>query len=440
MGEISRSSHPFTRISNRNDLPDTMFRFIHTADLHLDSPLRGLASREGAPAEELRGASRRALDQLIDLAKAESVDFVVIAGDIYDRDWKDYSTGLFFRSRMVKLQEAGIPVYMIAGNHDAASVISRKLGLPDNVTYFSSRAAETVEPEQWPVALHGMSFPNRAVDENLVPRYPAAVAGKFNIGILHTSLTGAEGHDTYAPCSVSDLVGKGYDYWALGHIHQPAVIHEMPWVVFPGNLQGRHARECGERGCRLVTVNDDLEVTACDWNTIDVARWAAVSVDLNGIDSMEELIRLTRASLGEALDKAGDRLLAARVTFTGTTGLHGALCSRPDRLDAEVEACAQDFGEGRVWIERVKLETRPVVSLAELAARDGLTKVVVEALDEAKAGEYQLPEEVVAMLAVLPTDLAESMKAEWQGPGRQALMEDACSMILERLTEKGADQ
>jgi exonuclease SbcD len=420
-------------------MPNTMFRFIHTADLHLDSPLRGLASRDGAPAEELRGASRRALDNLIDLAKAEGVDFVVIAGDIYDRDWKDYSTGLFFRSRMVRLQEAGIPVFMIAGNHDAASVISRKLGLPDNVTYFSSQAAETVEPPSWPVALHGMSFPNRAVDENLVPRYPSPVAGKFNIGILHTSLAGNAGHDTYAPCTVEELTAKGYDYWALGHIHQPAVVREKPWVVYPGNLQGRHARECGERGCRVVTVDDDLEVAACDWHILDVARWASVTVVLDGTDTVEELIRLTRENMGEAVNASGDRLLAVRVTFSGTTVLHGALCSHPDRLEAEVEACAQDFGEGRVWIERVKLETRPVASLADLAARDGLTKVVVEALDEAQAGTGDLPPEVRAMLDILPADLAEPMRTDWQGPGRQTLMEDACSMILERLTEKGAE-
>lgn len=416
-----------------------MFRFIHTADLHLDSPLRGLASREGSPAGELRGASRRALDQLIDLAVAERVDFVIIAGDIYDRDWKDYSTGLFFRSRMVMLQQAGIPVYLIAGNHDAASVISRKLSLPANVRHFSSKAPETVEPEPWPVALHGMSFPNRVVDENLVPRYPAAVKGKFNIGILHTSLAGNAGHDTYAPCSVEELTAKGYDYWALGHVHQPAVIREKPWVVYPGNLQGRHARECGERGCRLITVNDDLELGACDWHVLDVARWAAVTIDASGLTAMEDLIRATRAALGEAVEHAGERLLAARVTFIGTTALHGAICSHPDRLEAEVEACAQDFGAGRVWIERVKLETRPQVALVDLAARDGLTKVVVEALDESRSGEGKLPPEVLAMLEVLPGDLSLPLKTDWEGEGHRALMEDACSMILERLTEKGAE-
>ena len=416
-----------------------MFRFIHTADLHLDSPLCGLKSREGAPADELRGASRRALDNLIDLAKSEGVDFIVIAGDIYDRDWKDYSTGLFFRLRMTRLQEAGIQVFMIAGNHDASSIISRKVDLPANVKKFSSREAETFQPEAWPVAIHGMSFPDRAVDENLIPRYPASVAGKFNIGILHTSLAGNAEHDTYAPCTVEELTKKGYDYWALGHIHQPAVIRENPWVVYPGILQGRHAKECGERGCRVITVNDALEVEGCEWHTLDVARWAALRVDVAGIDAMDELIRMTRTSLGAALEQAGDRLLAARVTFHGTTPLHGHLCSRPDRLDAQVEACAQDFGEGRIWIERIKVETRPVVSLQTLASRDALTKVVVEALDEARSEHGDLPPEIITMLDVLPSNLSESIRSAWEGKGRAALMDDACSMILDRLTEKGAE-
>jgi DNA repair protein SbcD/Mre11 len=234
-----------------------MFRFVHTADLHLDSPLRGLSSRQGTPVEELRGASRKALDRLIDLAISERVDFVVIAGDIYDQDWKDYNTGLFFRSRMAKLQAAGIPVYMISGNHDAASIISRKLTLPCNVQSFSSRSAETFVLDSLPVAIHGMSFPNRAVEENLIPRYPAPVAGKFNIGLLHTSLAGAPGHDTYAPCSVEDLVAKGYDYWALGHVHQPAVVRisgEYPRTACKGIGCPRMFSGYGERrngGSRL---------------------------------------------------------------------------------------------------------------------------------------------------------------------------------------------
>lgn len=170
---------------------------------------------------------------------------------------------------MVRLQAERIPVYLIAGNHDAASVISKKLTLPENVHVFSTRAAETKEVAGQPVAIHGRGFPNRAVPENLVIDYPSAVPGKFNLGVLHTSLTGKSGHDTYAPCSEADLRKKDYGYWALGHIHQSEVISRDPWIVFAGNCQGRHAKETGPRGCRLVTVNDSLQVESAEWHNLD---------------------------------------------------------------------------------------------------------------------------------------------------------------------------
>jgi DNA repair exonuclease SbcCD nuclease subunit len=260
-----------------------MFRFIHAADPHLDSPLRGLEAHEGAPVETLRGATRKAFENLVNLAIDEAVNFVVIAGDLYDGDWKDYSTGLFFRGQMVKLQAKGIPVYLIAGNHDAASVISKKLTLPENVHVFSTRTAETMEVPGLAAVIHGRGFPHRAVPENLAVDYPAAVPGKFNLGLLHTSLTGRPDHDTYAPCSEQDLRNKGYAYWALGHIHQPEVISEDPWIVFAGNCQGRHARETGPRGCRLVTVKDSLEVASAEWRDLDVVRWQSVEVPLAGV-------------------------------------------------------------------------------------------------------------------------------------------------------------
>lgn len=415
-----------------------MFRFLHTADLHLDSPLRGLAAREDTGAETLLGASRSAFDALIELAITEAVDFMVISGDIYDRDWKGYETGLFFKRGMARLHVAGIPVYLISGNHDAASVITKKLTLPENVHVFSSRSPESFEPEPWPVAIHGMSFPNRAVEENLVPRYPDPVTGKFNLGLLHTSLIGYEGHDPYAPCTVADLIGKGYRYWALGHIHQPQVVNEDPWIVYPGNLQGRHIRECGARGCRLVTVDDSLAVSDCTWHSLDVARWVELSVDLGGVDSIEAALPRLRSAMGEAVEQAEDRLLALRIILTGVTPLHGALCSRPDRLEAEVQSIAEDFGEGVVWIERVKLATRPAISLEELAERDTLTKVVVEAT-LGGSGEAALPPEVSEMMGVLPPEIREELALALSASGIPTIYDDARSLILNRLVEKGGE-
>jgi DNA repair exonuclease SbcCD nuclease subunit len=414
-----------------------MFRFIHAADVHLDSPLQGLEVHEGAPVELLRGATRRALENLVQLAIEESVDFLVIAGDVYDGDWKDYSTGLFFRNQMVRLLAKGIPVYLIAGNHDAASVISKKLTLPENVHVFSTRAAETKEVANHPVVIHGRGFPNRAVPENLVKDYPLAVSGKFNLGILHTSLTGKPGHDTYAPCSEADLRDKGYGYWALGHIHQPEIISQDPWIVFAGNCQGRHARETGARGCRLVTVNDSVQVENVEWHPLDVVRWQELNVDLTGIETESEALRRVNEVMGSAVTTAEGRLVAARIIITGTTSLHGSLHRDTQHWRAQLLAGAQDHGAEAIWIERIKITTAPVYNVAELAERDALTKIVVENLDEAHEKLSALPPEVEEMLGVLPPEVRSEVATEWGENQRSAVLNDVRAIILDALGTKG---
>ena len=417
-----------------------MFRFIHAADPHLDSPLRGLEAHEGAPVALLRGATRKAFENLVNLAIDEAVDFVVIAGDLYDGDWKDYSTGLFFRGQMVRLEAKRIPVYLIAGNHDAASVVSKKLTLPENVHVFSTRTAETMEVPGLAAVIHGRGFPHRAVPENLAVDYPAAVPGKFNLGLLHTSLTGRPDHDTYAPCSEQDLRNKGYAYWALGHIHQPEVISEDPWIVFAGNCQGRHARETGPRGCRLVTVKDSLEVASAEWRDLDVVRWQAVEVPLAGVENEAGAIKGIREALAGAVAAAEGRLLATRIHLTGATALHGSLHRDAQHWRAQVQALAQDFGEESVWVERLRVGTRPVYDLAELAARDALTKTVLETLETATHHLPALPDHITEMLDVLPPELRAEVAAEWDPDQRPALMEEVRAIILEALQTKGGKE
>ena len=417
-----------------------MFRFIHAADPHLDSPLRGLEAHEGAPVALLRGATRKAFENLVNLAIDEAVNFVVIAGDLYDGDWKDYSTGLFFRGQMVRLEAKRIPVYLIAGNHDAASVVSKKLTLPENVHVFSTRTAETMEVPGLAAVIHGRGFPHRAVPENLAVDYPAAVPGKFNLGLLHTSLTGRPDHDTYAPCSEQDLRNKGYGYWALGHIHQPEVISEDPWIVFAGNCQGRHARETGPRGCRLVTVKDSLEVASAEWRDLDVVRWQAVEVPLAGVENEAGAIKGIREALAGAVAAAEGRLLATRIHLTGATALHGSLHRDAQHWRAQVQALAQDFGEESVWVERLRVGTRPIYDLAELAARDALTKTVLETLETATHHLPALPDDITEMLDVLPPELRAEVAAEWDPDQRPALMEEVRAIILEALQTKGGKE
>ena len=334
-----------------------MLKFIHTADIHLDSPLHRLEAYEGVPRQEIRQASRRAMENLIDLALAESVDFVLIAGDLFDGDWQDYHTGLYFVAQMHRLKTAAIPVFMVSGNHDAASQISRRLPYPDNVHRFDHRAPQTRRLEALKVALHGQSFAQPAVMRNLALGYPEPLPGYFNIGLLHTSLNGREGHAPYAPCTLADLDARGYDYWALGHVHAFEMVAQAPPVVFPGCIQGRHIRETGPKGAVVVSVAED-ETPAVAHQPLDVIRWASLDVDLTGVDAPQAGLDRFLAVLSEVVQAHDPLPLIVRVAFSGTTAVHQAMAGDPDHWKEAVRSTAlAQFGE-RVWIERVTVAAR----------------------------------------------------------------------------------
>ncbi|MGG5819586.1 metallophosphoesterase family protein [Falsiroseomonas sp. HW251] len=391
-------------------------RFIHAADIHLDSPLAGLQARAEPLSEELRNCTRQAFRNLVDLAIAENVAFVVIAGDLYDGDWKDFSTGLFFAAEMQRL---GRPCFLLRGNHDAQSLITRRLKLPDNVHEFSSRRAESFVRRDLGVALHGHSFPDREVPEDLSATYPDPVPGLLNIGVLHSSADDPGDHATYAPCTPERLRDKGYDYWALGHIHIRQVLHQgHPWIVFPGNIQGRHARETGPKGCTLVTVEEG-RIATVEHRDLDVLRWAVLEVDATDADEDELLARLG-ATVGTALAAAAERPLLARLTLSGETALHAALPDRVEELVAHAAGAAIEVG-GRLWIEKVQLRTRAPAHLAAdtldplrqafLAASQD--PAVADPLrEEIEALRLRLPPAIRAE-ADMPADLARLAEEAW---------------------------
>jgi DNA repair exonuclease SbcCD nuclease subunit len=331
------------------------FRYLHTGDIHLDSPLKGLAGQEGAAAERIRTATRAAFDNLVTQAIEEGVDFVIIAGDLYDGDWRDYRTGLFFVRQMGRLAKAHIPVFLLYGNHDAESQITRRLALPNNVHVFSARKPQTFQLETLGVALHGHSFRQRDITDNIVPAYPPRLEGFFNIGVLHTSLGGMPGHTNYAPCTLDELINKGYNYWALAHVHQAVVLHEKPHVVFCGNLQGRHIREAGSKSAFLVAVEDGQVDTLTPVHA-DVVRWIRLPIAVESCSAMGNVVDLIRKTIEDAVARESHgRLLACRLELTGRTALHAQLVACADNLLAEAQAAALGLGEEAAWIERVNI-------------------------------------------------------------------------------------
>ncbi|NTW83612.1 MAG: DNA repair exonuclease [Chlorobiaceae bacterium] len=356
-----------------------MFSFIHAADIHLDSPLKGLENYPDAPVDQIRLAARRAFDNLIETAIDEKVAFLLLAGDLYDGDWKDFNTGIYFISRMGRLREAGIPVFMVSGNHDAASQITRSLKLPDNVTLFGHRIAGTAHIEHLGVAVHGQSFSSRSVMDDLVRNYPQGEPALFNIGLLHTSLNGRPGHEPYAPCTLDTLRSKGYEYWALGHVHQREVICRDPWVVFSGNIQGRHIRETGPKGCTLVSVDEGM-VTAVVERELDVLRWAICRVNPGFCGTLDALCDHVRDAFDTERAKADGRPLAVRLIVEGTTPLHNRLHERQLQLSEEFRAIAANLGD--VWLEKVVLKTRRSAERREILSDDSPLHSLLRSVEE----------------------------------------------------------
>jgi len=418
-----------------------MFKFIHAADIHLDSPLHKLDAYEGAPLDEIRQASRRAFDNLVGSAIVEGVDFVLIAGDLYDGDWKDYNTGLYLVSQTAKLRAAGISVYIVAGNHDAASKITKQLKLPENVHLFSADKPETFTIDELNVAIHGQSFAKPAVKTDLSHNYPAPLAGHFNIGVLHTCAAGREGHEPYAPCTLEGLVSKGYNYWALGHVHQYETLLHDPPVVFSGCIQGRHIRETGPKGCLLVTV-DDRGRPEPEFRPLDVIRWAIADVDAGGAESAYGVVDRVGRQLEKLVDQNEGLPLVARVVIQGQTPGHTELLADVERWGNEIRSAAIASG-GRVWVEKIKFHTALPTAEQGLQKSDGAIGELVSLFDELSsnpAGVRALADEFSDIAKKIPKELrgeAGGLKFDdfdWLSE----ILNQARPLLLQRLMRQGA--
>jgi DNA repair protein SbcD/Mre11 len=405
------------------------FRFLHAADLHLGSPLQGLAQKDEGVARRLASASRAAFEDLVTKALEENVAFAVIAGDIFDGDWKDASIGLFFNRQLARLSNRGVSTYFLRGNHDAESVVTRSLPWPDKVVEFSTRRPETRRIEDLRVALHGRGFPKREVGENYALDYPAPVPGWFNIGVLHTAC-GRTGHENYAPCTPNDLAARGYDYWALGHVHAFEIISRDPWIVYPGNLQGRSVRECGEKGAVIADVADG-RIADVRRVLTDHARWAEVEVDAAPHDDEPSLLRAVEAKVRPYAEAAEGRLLAVRVTLTGTTPLQARFLADPELRD-KVEAAAQWCGDD-VWLERLRIET---AEARERAADAALAELDLAALLKECEADPDLRSRLAREIGVVAARFPGPMAGEVAGRlDIDSVLAEARALTLARTVE-----
>ena len=354
-------------------------RFVHAADLHLDSPFRGIRSE--APeyvADSLRRATFDAYENIIALCLRESVDALLVAGDIYDGADRSLRAQLKFVDGLTRLDAAGIRSFVCHGNHDPLDGWEARLSLPPGCVRFGPEVSgEPVfadEPER--AAVYGVSYPTREVRENLTPLFTqASLGGGFGIGLLHANVGGNPNHDSYAPCSVTDLAETGLDYWALGHVHTRQVLRqERPTVVYPGNPQGRHPLETGERGVYLVEV-DDYGAVSLEFRPVDMVRWETLEVGIAALEAEQELLDAVDSATAACADAAGGRSVVFRLALAGRGPLHlwlrsaGTVEELRERVN-EQYAPSTSSGQAWLWCERIQADTASPVDREQAALRE----------------------------------------------------------------------
>lgn len=331
------------------------FRFIHAADLHLDSPFKGLSKAPEVVKADLTASTFTALKKLTDTAIAENVDFIVISGDMFDEADSSLKAQLALVKEWEKLGTHGIGVFAIHGNHDHLGGKRAAMKLPSNVRLFGSEemgCAAACRRTGEPVAyIYGMSYGKRSETRNLAAAYhPISRDDVYHIALLHANVGGDPAHDSYAPCTLEELKGSGFQYWALGHIHKRELLHEYPHIVYPGNTQGRNPKETGAKGCYIVDVSD-TGFTELRFTALDAIRWEEETVSIDGIATEQELLRTLDQIVAARLEAESGTSVMLRLRLTGRGELHHKV-SQPHSTAALLEELQQEYEPlgGAPWI------------------------------------------------------------------------------------------
>ena len=393
------------------------FRFVHAADLHLDSPFKGIGSVDPALGKTLQQATFRTFENIVSLCLSEAVDALVVAGDVYDGADRSLGAQIAFRDGLLRLADASIRTFVTHGNHDPLDGWGASLDFPDLVHRFGpaveTAALETRDGEH--VAIHGFSYPRRVVLENVAANFAADPRADINLGVLHCTVGTQPGHDPYAPCSLADLVAAGMDYWALGHVHERQVLRAAkPAVVYPGNPQGRHLKERGERGVYLVELEPDREPTL-DFHAVDAVRWERVQLAIDEMATEQDLLDAMVRSGIQLAAAADGRMVMASICITGEGPLHETL--RREGVSTDLTDYANgEFGARDLRVDFTGIEdsTRPAEGL------DDGGEFAAEVLREAEALLANPGEEVeLALNEILDNVALRSL----QRPGEEELME-----------------
>ncbi len=416
-------------------------RFIHCADLHLDTPFRGLASVDEERARALNDATFDSYANIIDLAIREEVDFVVIAGDVYDSTDRSLRAQFKFRDGLRRLSDHGIRSFVAFGNHDPLSGWSNTLEWPELAHTFGGKhvdVCEVTRDGELIATIHGISFPKEAVTKDLSAQFETPDPSVPSIAVLHANVGGDTGHLPYAPATLEKLSSKSFTYWALGHVHSHKILKaDSPAIVYSGNSQSRHPNETGPKGCCLVTIKDggapDIRFVSTD-----TVRYYRGAVDVSECESIDSIQRAVVATCQSVAESSEGRHLVVRLSATGRTPFQQEL-ARADAFTDLAEATRADLAacEPWVWLERLSPETRGSYNLDELRQQQDFSGDIVRAcssLMDAGADEIaRLRNELEA--DILPGSVGKLLAPLTDEEFRH-LAEQAMHQTLDRVVEE----
>ncbi|WEK55442.1 MAG: DNA repair exonuclease [Candidatus Cohnella colombiensis] len=361
------------------------FSFIHAADLHLDSPFKGMGSAPDYVKERLRDSTFAALRRLVAIAKQERVDFIVLSGDLYDAADRSLRAQLKLQRALTELTEEGIDVFIVHGNHDPLSGRQAKLDVPSGVHVCGAEGVECIPAHtrngELVAHVYGISYATSAVNQNLAQRFKVKGGAPFHLAILHANVDGNASHDNYAPCQLQELVDSGFQYWALGHIHDRRVLHEYPHVVYAGNIQGRSIRETGEKGIYLVSVSSSGAITL-DFREVADVVWQEVSVTIDGLEREQQLKERLLRSMDELVKRSSGRPVVMRFRIEGRGVLHERLMESIV-VDEWLEELREWSSDGEysldtwIWPDAISVRSGGLLQLEATAEEDGFVGELV---------------------------------------------------------------
>ncbi|WNS76756.1 DNA repair exonuclease [Bacillus sp. DTU_2020_1000418_1_SI_GHA_SEK_038] len=369
--------------------------FIHAADLHLDSPMVGLMNLPQKIFSRLQDSTFDALKTVVDNALIHQVDFVIIAGDLFDGENRSIRAQIKFRKEMERLAEKNIPIYVVHGNHDHLDGNWTHLNMPNNVHVFSHEVeALRFVKDEVSVHLYGFSYPRRHVYDRMISHYKKKQGADFHIGILHGHLEGNNEHDKYAPFSLKDLLHKDFDYWALGHIHKRQTLHTYPPVIYSGNIQGRNRKETGWKGCYLVQLTE----TEAELQFIETSAvlWEEVNVDVSKASSFQVIYDICKSLIQEIRLENKGIIVSMTLDFVNLPEQDMKSITEGDLLDALQEDEGEE--EAFVWIssltinEKIDWNREHLAKESEFYAELFMTAEQYDVLDSSISTLYNHPD------------------------------------------------